>query len=348
MTRPKQHHFVTRAYLQEFVPLGESHLYVYMRNKPKYFRAAPEKLARIHNYYSIRQKDGTLDDRLETLLEENIERPGLAVLRRLNAGHYGISADARARLAHLMAIQEYRVPWMRENMEESYGAMLEKTFSVWLRAPGLIEQQIEELTEKGEIQKGICAEELRKNFFSGAIKVVANPSSSLRTMWDMSDVLTECYFRMKWTVLESTSERFITSDCPVHRYYLPVNPKVPFSGFADPRVHVRFPLSSRKFLVLGHDFRKIELHKKLLKRGLYRKAELLKNRASEIKQVCVGDADVQAINAHTVSMAAKLIFSPREIPDLAVAFRGECLNMRQVVTELPGGLIAISDIYPKR
>jgi alpha-galactosidase len=52
----------------------------------------------------------------------------MAVIKRLIAGHYNISADARGRLSLLMAIQEYRVPWMRhdgkgdwENAKKSHG-----------------------------------------------------------------------------------------------------------------------------------------------------------------------------------------------------------------------------------
>src|SRR5450432_621316 len=126
MNRPRQQHYVTRAYLEGFAPAGGTQLYVYSRGKMSPFRALPGNVAKIHNYYSSKRPDGTYDDRVEHMLQTNVEDPGLAVIRRLLSGHYNISRDARGRLAFLLAIQEYRVPWMREQMEAFMTGMLQR------------------------------------------------------------------------------------------------------------------------------------------------------------------------------------------------------------------------------
>ena len=105
-----QHHYVTSAYLDGFLADKEKMLYVYTRNREHFFRAQPDKVARIHNYYSQERQDGSVDDDLEVMLQQCVEDPGLAVIRKLNSGKYSISAKARGELALLLAIQEYRVP----------------------------------------------------------------------------------------------------------------------------------------------------------------------------------------------------------------------------------------------
>ena len=126
MNRPQQQHYVTRAYLEGFVADKKKHLHVYTRGKTNGFAALPENVAKIRNYYSTKKEDGTYDDRVEHYLETHIESPGLAVIKRLDAGHYNISRDARIRLSTLLAAQEYRVPWMREQMEAFTKGMLER------------------------------------------------------------------------------------------------------------------------------------------------------------------------------------------------------------------------------
>jgi len=59
---------------------------------------------------------------------------------------------------------------------------------------------------------------------------------------------------------------FVTSDCPVHRYYVPVRPDLPYEGLLNKRVQVRFPLSRKKMLVIRHDSRRIERIEKRRKR----------------------------------------------------------------------------------
>jgi hypothetical protein len=333
--------------LEGFLARGEKRLYVYTRGKETFFRALPEKVAKIHNYYSQRRADGTYDDRVEHMLQTNIEDPGLPVIRRLIAGRYGISRDARTRLAALLAIQEYRVPWMRQQMEDLTAGMLQRFTHAMLDAPGVVEETILKLNLSDEAHADATAERMRDAFRSGHVRVAASPNASLRAMAYALEPLIDIYFRMRWEVLESESLPFVTGDCPVHRYYLPLRKEIPFSGLLDKRVQVRFPLSPKKMLVMRHDRRRLEREEELLARGRERDASRVMKKASEIHRVRVSGEEVREINAHTMTMAAKYVFSPVEVPEAPACLRGECMNVRQVLTDYPGGITEFRAHYPQ-
>jgi hypothetical protein len=273
MAEPKQHHFVTKAYLEEFAPEDGSRLFVYTRNKPGFFRANPDKIAKIHNYYSQKRPDGTVDNKLELALATQVEGPGIAVLRRLNAGHYNISGSARGRLAFLMAIQEYRVPWMRQNMEDMLRAVQELIMTSMIDRPGFLEKRINEIKAEEGRDTNVTADDLRNSIRTGQIGLARNLGSSLWAMGAVVERVTEVYFGMRWTILESKEASFVTSDCPVHRFYSLVAPQRPYVGLADDRIQVRFPISRQRMLVADHDFKRVEIWTRLKERGLDRLAE---------------------------------------------------------------------------
>jgi len=348
MAEPKQHHFVTKAYLEGFAPEDGSRLFVYTRNKPGFFRANPDKIAKIHNYYSQKRPDGAVDNKLESALATQVEGPGIAVLHRLNAGHYNISASARGRLALLMAIQEYRVPWMRQNMEDVLKAVQQRIMTSMIDRPGFLEQRIRQLKEEEGHDTTVTADDLRDSIRTGKIGLAPNPGSSLRAMGAVAEKLTEIYFGMRWTILESKAASFVTSDCPVHRFYLSAAPERPYVGLADDRIEVRFPISRQKMLVADHDFKRMEIWTRLKERGLDRLAARRRAAASEIRHREVEAAEVKELNAHTINMASKIIMSPEEMEEIPALFQGECQNIRHEVDDLPGGLIRMQTVYPAR
>lgn len=348
MKASAQHHYVTSAYLEGFLAENEQLLYVYTRDRETSFRLKPEKVARIHNYYSHVREDGSIDDRLEATLQKAVEDPGLAVLRRLNRGRYDISSHARGRLALLMAIQEYRVPWMRGNMEEVIRTVQEQLAQAMLDAPGFLESRIAEILQEGSPEPAVTADEIRASFRSGDVRVGRHPNASLWAMGAIAERLTDMYFGMQWNVLESRTTPFITSDCPVHRFYAPTDPHVPYQGLVDPRAQVRFPISHNRMLLLEHDFRKIEIYNTLIRRGLRREAERRRAAASEIRRREIDEHEVEDVNSHTISMAARIVISPAQNDAIPPKFRGECKNIRYTVDRLPEGLLKMTTEYPTR
>ena len=342
--RPQQQHFVTRAYLEGFTSQEDPQLYIYTRDKRAFFRALPNKVARIRNYYSSKRPDGTYDDRVEHMLQTVIEDPGLHVLKRLVRGHYSITRDARWRLSALLAVQEYRVPWMRDQMEQFMTGMLQRFTKSMLEAPGVAEDALVKLGMADQLP---MLAGMREAFANGNVEVTANPTASLHAMGYVFQPLLNAYFQMGWEVLETSSVPFVTSDCPVHRFYVPVRPDLPYEGLLDKRVQVRFPLSKSKMLVLRHDRKRIELIEDLIRRNRHREAQKAIDRSGQIRHVRVGRRDVEQINAHTIAMAARHVFCSSESAAVAEQFQGECLNMRQVLTDYPDGVFEFKAHYPQ-
>ena len=77
---PRQHHFVTKAYLEGFLEPGEKHLVCYVRKKIGSFLSTPRDLANIRDFHSFRRPEGTIDSSLETRIEREIESPGIPLV----------------------------------------------------------------------------------------------------------------------------------------------------------------------------------------------------------------------------------------------------------------------------
>lgn len=140
---------------------------------------------------------------------------------------------------------------------------------------------------------------------------------------------------------------FITSDCPVHRYYVPVLKEQPYSGLMDKRVQIRFPLSQTKMLVIRHDRKRIEMVEAIRERRGNREAQKAANRASQIRHVRVSAKDVMNINAHTASMASRFIFSSIELGNANELLNGECQNVRHELIDLLGGFTEFRAVFPQ-
>lgn len=254
MGRPKQQHYVTRAYLEGFLRPPQRHLQCYGRNRGPFARL-PEDLASQRNYYALKKSDGSWDDSVERLLGEAVESPGLPVLQKLASGRTRLNRLERQRLALLMAFQETRTPAAREKVrgfskllndkiisEVRSGDPEQKSIKLWGES-GAAEVTLEQMVKDQEVLCNDHAMEIHRMMGGAALK------------------LAEVYKQMKFTVLYPTSEEeFITSDTPVIRVF-PGGPSVG-AGLDRLNVEVRFPLSRRAFLTLTHD---VPLAEKLMK-----------------------------------------------------------------------------------
>jgi len=269
------------------------------------------------------------------------------VIRKLNAGRYSISGEQRAALAFLLAIQEYRVPWMRNHTEELIHAMQQKFSDKIIKTPGLIEWYLEDMRrKKGDDRKGVTADSIREAIKNGDIYLVKHPGASLWAMGQIAEFLTNVYFGMHWAILEGQDVPFLVSDCPVHRYFLPIDPHIPFGGLMDPRVQVRFPLSRSRMLVLTPDLERIRQVNELMEQGKQESAAKLQGANSQIHAMPVTNDNVEKINAHTISMAARIVLAPAEVPEIVPLFRGECQNVRNKFYHVGDGLLFKAE-YPQ-
>ena len=290
-------------------------LRIYTRNHPGSFRAQPDKVAKIRNYYSQVRPDGKLDDRFEDTLQKAVEDPGIAVIRKLNDGNYELSGDERDALALLLAIQEYRVPWMRDHMENLVHAMQQKFVDTMIDAPGVTESTLEEIQKDEDPEHHVTAESMRHAFRSGEIFLKKNHGSSLWAIGAVIETLNDAYFGMRWTIYEGSDVPFITSDCPVHKFYHRFMTHLPFRGIMYRRVEVRFPLSHSRMLVLTPDFPRHRAIQALIDEGKTAEAAARAEITEPIRSFAIGGASVSVINAHTVAMAAKTVIAQREMPE---------------------------------
>src|SRR5438034_3167821 len=162
MKRPKSHHFVTESYLRGFASGSgkKTHLYVYERGKAVPYKQNPKKVAKRSNYYSVQNPDGTFNDSLEHFLGA-IESEVIPTLRRLSSQDFQLGWEDRLNIAIFVALQEFRVPRTRENVEEGYGKLINHTLSFSADAPGYFEQLLEELERQGQDIKGVTASSMR-------------------------------------------------------------------------------------------------------------------------------------------------------------------------------------------
>ena len=234
---------------------------------------------------------------------------------------------------------------MREQTEALTQRMLENFTRSMSETPGVLESALEKFSLAKSEDVDRVATEMREAFQSGGIEVKATPAASLHAMGDILEILPDIYFTMGWEILESRTVPFITSDCPVHRYYVPIRKDLPYRGLMDNRVQIRFPLSKSKLLVIRHDRKQLEMIEAIRRRRGQREAQKAANRASQIRHVLVSAADVGAINAHTASMAARYVFSSIPLENGAALVSGECKNVRQEFVDHPDGSTEFKAVY---
>ena len=149
--RPKQQHFVTKAYLDGFLEPDSTQPYCYGRGRQAAFLRATQDLALQRNYYSSKRRDGSWDDSLEQRIQKDIEDPGIAVLRLLVAGNRRLNWLQRDRLCLLVAVQRFRVPHIRQLIDSEN----ENLINFWRSEFGRIEKEIEK--EPEEIIAGVAS-----------------------------------------------------------------------------------------------------------------------------------------------------------------------------------------------
>jgi len=327
------HHFVTCAYLEGMLADGETRLWVYERNKDRVFQNIPYNLAKIRSYYAVRDKDGIENDKFEKMLAVEIEGPGISLLRRLSCHTKQLSWREREQVAILVAMQELRVPFMRDQlsqmMKEIHTSFMHRIISI----PGLLEKHLEDLKTRRKVSGSITAERIRKNIKNGNVKLEMFPDASLRALSHSLSPTVNVYLKMKWTVLISNEINFVTSDCPVCRDYPQTN-NFP-AGIVNPDLTVYFPISQYRVLKLTHDHKKYELFRHLMHIGDQKKANQLQNRTPAVSYRFISKDESEAINSLIIRRAQRWVYSPVEMPSILKIFRGECVNLRMNLESEP-------------
>ena len=328
------HHYVTRAYLEGMRAPGESRLWVYERNSDRVFRNVPKNLASRRAYYTVSRKDGVEEDKLEKLLGTEVEGPGIAAIRRLSRESKQLHWEERIQATALIAFQELRVPYMREQLARMMKGLIKGFMDSAIGVPGMLEEDLNKLQREGKASEAVTAEDLRKVVREGGIDIVMKPEASLMAMGHAVKTLMMTYAELKWEVLIAREGEFVTSDCPVCRQY-PDSGNGPV-GLVNPDLNVYFPITHDRALRLRHDHRKIEFFARLMGLGRQHEAIRLRERTPETSFRFIGGSEVSAINSLLIQRAQRWVYSPSENPGIQKEFRGECVNVRMEVESQPG------------
>lgn len=329
-----KHHYVAAAYLNGMLLPGDSRLWVYERNQSRAFRNIPKNLAHRRGYYTIVRADGSEDDKFEQLLATDVEGPGIPVLRKLAVGAKQLKWKEIGFGASLIAMQELRVPYVRDQLASAMIGLQEQVVNFSLSVPGYLERVLKELQQGDKNIRSVTADDLREAVRSGKIRLEANPEASLKALGYMLPILIESYARMKRTVLISGNQSFLTSDAPVCRQY-PQSTHVG-AGLVNEDLEVYFPISHDRVLQLTHDRAKIARFNELQAKGRKREATRLLDRVPEIAYRNVDKERAVEINKLVVSRANRWVYSPgceESLPGLLV---GESQNVRMEVDYVEG------------
>ena len=329
--RPKQQHYVTRAYLEGFLEPDNEFLLCYGRKRPTFFKSRPTELARQRSYYSFRQPDGTWNDSLEEEIERRVESPGLEVVRILASGNTRLKWPQRNALAMFMAMQRFRVPHLRQLLDASHAEMVQRLLAEYDRrekeqGPGrLWIRSISPVARPGEKERPptyVSKEELEKELQS----LQEDPGQfSRESLFSMAVSFERLFRRMKWTVHYSNGdEPFITSDCPALLWHERTD--VEHAGIIRPDTHIEFPLSRTSLLSLTHDFALIDRFSRLRRDG--EKRCLLDN-LPEIRVMQADKGQVHEFNLKQAQYCSQWAFSGRQNDWLIEVLRGRSRNVRQ-------------------
>ena len=223
MSVPKAQHYVTQSYLRGFATGAgkKARLYVYERGRTEPFQQHPERVARQNYYYSFADENGELNHSVEEFLGK-IESSAMPVLTRIAAEDFQPTWEERGWLAGFVAMQELRVPWAREGIDEMASQVIKHMTRFIVSTPGKVEQTLERMKADGKKVGPNLAEEIREMVEKDQYDLDIDPRYSLGLMLQMLPEVTQRYMEMKWLIARTTEDRpFITGDNPVVR----INPK---------------------------------------------------------------------------------------------------------------------------
>jgi hypothetical protein len=305
MARPKQQHYVTKAYLEGFLGVSDEHLVCYGRGNRGPFRKAPRELASQRDYYALRKKDGTWDDSIENLLGETVESPGLPLIRKLAAGKTRLSGDERQKIAVFIAVQEMRTPAARERVR-AMSKMVNDRIVQEVKASDPQQETID-LVGKGGKRVTVTLDEIAQHHD----EMCDDHSMSIhQPLINSALKLAEYYQHMKLTVYYPAGDaEFLTTDTPVIRVFHDVEAAALGAGINRRDVEVRFPLSCKALLTLTHDH---WLMDKLEHVGDAERRRLL-NLLPEVEKKHAKDLEVTSLNKAHARHAHRWVFAPQEI-----------------------------------
>ncbi|MGC2546811.1 MAG: DUF4238 domain-containing protein [Silvibacterium sp.] len=333
---PRRHHFVTKAYLEGFLEPGEKHLSCYMRRRSEPFLSMPVNLANIRDFHSFKRPDGSIDASLESLIEREIESPGIPLIRKLASGKVNLDYKQRSLVARLVGLQSVRVPYERSFMDSNNVDNLRSYIDEMDESSRRLGQPVNaiEIAVTPRDDPRLIKEWLRitrAQILAELKEAEEDPQRSSReTFVGLASALEAILVKMEWTVrYASGNSRFITSDRPVIRSFSD-GPSMG-RGLRDIRAEISFPLSRTSILEIKHKQWHLDAVRKRTSKRMPRQ------KTKDFWTIGIGDADdtfVESINHRMAKQAHLLVFTGRRQEWLGKWMKEPLKAAKQAVTVL--------------
>jgi hypothetical protein len=174
------------------------------------------------------------------------------------------------------------------------------------RAPGVLESAAEELERESGEKSPTSVEEIREFLLSDRCTIKVSPSASLEAIWRFGFTAAQIIQDMRWDVLKSENQSFLTSDNPV-TYLDPTRyGGVLGAALLARDVELTFPISPSTCLLATHN--KVVYDDVVAKAALGQKS-IYAYHVPEIFYRLVPPFLVNEINRRTVSKATRYVFS---------------------------------------
>jgi len=269
----------------------------------------PRRAAAEIDYNTVTLPSGEKTDAFEKIVGA-IEAAVTRVMRiAIDKDMRVVDATERMKLSLYMAIAMLRVPAARQFWEKVHGDLEEQRMLVAARTPGVFERAVKQIETQSGRKSKATPQELREFFLKRRYVIKVNPVVSLQILLTQAPQLTPIFSHMRWTILTTNGERFLTSDNPVV-YVDPTRQHSPWGvALLNECVELTFPISAQRCLLATHDpvFRE-----QVIRAGLSRSPEARRTILAyepEMSYKTVSDDIVREINRRTIFAASRWLFS---------------------------------------
>jgi Protein of unknown function (DUF4238) len=269
----------------------------------------PRRAAAEIDYNTVTLSSGEKTDAFERVLG-SIETAVTRVLRvAIDKEARVLDSTERMKLSMYMAVAMLRVPAARKFWEKVHTDLEEQRMLVAARTPGVFEHALKQIEMKSGTKSKTTPEQLREFFLKRKYVVKVSPVVSLQVLLTQAPQLTPIFSHMRWTILTTDGDPFLTSDNPV--VYVDPTRRRSFWGVAllDENVELTFAISAKKCLLATHD---LAFREKVIRAGLSRSSEARRTVLAykpEMSYRTVSNEIVGEINRRTTYAASRWLFS---------------------------------------
>ena len=217
-------------------------------------RALPflENVSIENNFYSFERRDGTWDNILDDWITK-VEGKATPVYMKLLDSKIPPYSQDKYDFAQYLALAYVRTRTMRRMSAETIGQMMQVQHYAHAENPKAFEAGVARYEkDMGKLLTSEAKESLRNTLLDPSRFTLILPKELGFGSFRVLDDLTDIFVRTHWSLVDTGSGFYITSDNPVLRMIPGPLPRRDW-GFRHKTMEVTFPLSPRRMLLLTHE-----------------------------------------------------------------------------------------------